>query len=76
MLGNTAFTLPSFFSPALGGARLYAGVQRRGDVCFNPSGCVHCVRNVRFTVSLTHNYVDASNLADVLTDAVRDSVQD
>ena len=36
---------------------------------------MHAVRNTRLTVSLTHNYVDASNLADVLTDAVRDSVQ-
>jgi hypothetical protein len=52
------------------------GACPAGDVCYNPSRCVHAVRNTRLTVSLTHNYVDASNLADVLTDAVRDSVQD
>jgi len=29
------------------------------------------VRNTCLTISLTHNYVDASNLPDVLADAVR-----
>ena len=57
--------------PRLAAARVYAGVQRAGDVCFNPSGCLHAVRNNAFTVSLTHNYVDASNLGAVLADGAR-----
>lgn len=56
-------------------ARLFHGFQEAGDICFNPSCCVHAVRNVGrpgdFAVSLTHNFVDASNVADVLRDAVR-----
>ena len=51
--------------------RLFHGFQRAGEVCFNPSQCVHAVRNTCLTISLTHNYVDASNLPDVLGDAVR-----
>jgi len=38
---------------------------------FNPSKCLHAVYNVEFTVSLTHNYVDASNIADIVLDAMR-----
>jgi hypothetical protein len=61
--------------PQCRGARLYRGVQRAGDVCFNPSRCVHAVRNVgecgAIVTSLTHNFVDATNLADVLSDATR-----
>jgi hypothetical protein len=38
-------------------------------VCFNPSRCVHAVRNLGnpgdVVLSLTHNFVDATNLADV-----------
>jgi len=56
-------------------ARLYRGVQRAGDVCYNPSRCVHAVRNLGgpagVVTSLTHNFVDASNLADVAADATR-----
>ena len=72
--------LPDFFAddlferwPQCQGARLYRGFQEAGEVCFNPSMCVHAVRNVAegVTVSLTHNFVDASNLADVLSDAER-----
>lgn len=36
----------------------------------NPTQCIHAVHNTRFTVSLTHNYVDATNLGDALADAV------
>tara|TARA_B100000795_G_C22630035_1_gene372260 strand:- start:26 stop:754 length:729 start_codon:yes stop_codon:yes gene_type:complete len=57
--------------PALAKVRLFHGFQRAGEVCFNPSRCVHAVRNTCLTISLTHNYVDASNLPDVLGDAVR-----
>ena len=56
-------------------ARLYHGFQNAGDVCFNPSCCAHAVRNVgapgALTISLTHNFVDATNLADVIHDATR-----
>ena len=69
--------LPDLFAPdlferhpRLRRARLFFGVQRPGDVCFNPSGCVHAVRNTEFTFSLTHNFVDATNLADAARDAV------
>lgn len=57
--------------PALATVRLFHGFQRAGEVCFNPSRSVHAVRNTCLTISLTHNYVDASNLPDVLGDAVR-----
>ena len=61
--------------PHARGARLYRGTQRAGDVCFNPSRCVHAVRNVgpwgSVVTSLTHNFVDATNLADVAADATR-----
>jgi hypothetical protein len=60
-------------------ARLFRGTQHAGDVCFNPSRCVHAVRNVGdsgdVVTSLTHNFVDATNLADVLSDATR-SIRD
>ena len=36
---------------ALAAARLYHGFQRAGEVCFNPSRCVHAVRNTALTVS-------------------------
>eukprot|EP00656_Telonema_subtile_P058019 TRINITY_DN9694_c0_g1_i1.p1 TRINITY_DN9694_c0_g1~~TRINITY_DN9694_c0_g1_i1.p1 ORF type:complete len:248 (-),score=91.85 TRINITY_DN9694_c0_g1_i1:19-762(-) len=52
-------------------ARVYAGEQRAGDIMFNPARCIHAVHNNTHTVSLTHNYVDATNLAWVLHDAVR-----
>lgn len=49
--------------------RLYRGFQEAGEVCFNPSRCVHAVRNLGdpgdVVLSLTHNFVDATNLADV-----------
>lgn len=48
--------------PTLDAVRLFHGFQRAGDVCFNPSRCVHAVRNTAPTVSLTHNYIDASNV--------------
>lgn len=61
---------PSLFAarPELASARLYRGTQRAGEVCFNPSRCVHAVRNLTFTISLTHNFIDATNLADAATD--------
>ena len=56
------------------------GVQWAGEVCFNPSRCVHAVRNVgapgETTVSLTHNFVDGTNLADALADATRSIQRD
>lgn len=76
--------LPDFFAPDVferwphaRKARLYRGFQSAGDVCFNPSRCVHAVRNVGgkggkpVVTSLTHNFVDATNLADVIADATR-----
>lgn len=78
--GDSSVPLPDFFSdglferwPHAKSARLYRGHQEPGEVCFNPSRCVHAVRNVgdHVTVSLTHNFVDASNLPDVLSDATR-----
>ena len=48
-------------------------------MCFNPSRCVHAVRNLGgwgdVVTSLTHNFVDATNLADCLEDATR-SIRD
>ena len=38
---------------------------------YNPSRCLHAVHNRTHTVSLTHNYVDGTNLPWVLEDAVR-----
>ena len=61
--------------PNIAAVRLYTAVQRAGDVVFNPSCCAHAVCNTglpgEVTVSLTHNYVDASNLTDALHDAAR-----
>lgn len=68
--------LPDLFEPnvsqfpQLRKARLFEGEQREGDICFNPTQCIHAVHNTRFTVSLTHNYVDATNLGDALVDVV------
>ena len=67
--------LPNLFEvdlvnfPELSELRLYHGVQRAGEVVFNPSRCVHAVRNLSFTVSLTHNFIDATNIADAAVDA-------
>lgn len=61
--------------PHAKGARLYRGYQQAGQVCFNPSRCVHAVRNVgegdAVVISLTHNFADATNVADFLFDATR-----
>ena len=47
-------------------------MQRAGEVVFNPSCCVHAVRNsAPLTVSCTHNFIDATNLSDALADATR-----
>ena len=54
--------------PQLRVVRLFEGVQEAGDICFNPTQCIHAVHNLEFTVSLTHNYIDASNLGDALRD--------
>ena len=80
-------TLPDFFAddlyerwPHARGARLYRGFQSAGEVCFNPSMCVHAVRNVgspsEIVISLTHNFVDASNFAEVLSDATRSIIEE
>ncbi|UPQ98513.1 JmjC domain-containing protein [Chloropicon primus] len=71
-------TLPDFFHPELyerwpkvSSARLYHGFQEEGMICFNPSRCVHAVRNVCDSISLTHNFLDATNVADAMFDACR-----
>lgn len=76
MRHHEAPPLPDLFAddvleahPRLRRARLFHGFQRKGEVCFNPSACVHAVRNRTFTLSLTHNYIDATNLADAVRDA-------
>lgn len=71
--------LPDFFAPDLferfphtKRARLYHGFQEKGMICFNPSRCVHAVRNLSdLSISLTHNFIDATNFADALFDATR-----
>jgi len=66
--GDDEIALPDLFQPdpaefpALHSARLFEGVQEEGDICYNPTQCIHAVQNLEFTVSLTHNYIDASNL--------------
>lgn len=68
--------LPDLFEPDLvrhpwlRRARLYHGWQRAGDVLYTPSSVLHAVRNLDFTISLTHNFVDASNLCDAARDAL------
>jgi len=58
--------------PSLRGARLYRGTQRAGEIVFNPSCCVHAVRNVSpLVVSCTRNFIDATNIADAVGDATR-----
>lgn len=58
--------LPDLFSPdltqwpELAQCRLYRGTQLPGDVCFNPSRCVHATRNLSLTISLTHNFIDGT----------------
>jgi len=54
--------------PWLRKARLYYGQQHAGDIMHTPSSVLHGVRNVEFTVSLTHNFVDAVNFCDVARD--------
>jgi len=67
--------LPDLFSDDVlerlpAGMCVYVGEQHAGEVCFNPSRCVHAVRNDAFTVSLTHNFIDATNLSAAIADAV------
>lgn len=52
--------------PGMREARLYEGYQEAGDVMFNPSLCVHAIVNTAPSMSVTHNYVDATNLPIVL----------
>jgi len=72
--------LPDLFDAELAGvpaaARVYTGVQYAGDIMYNPSRCLHAVHNRTHTVSLTHNYVDGTNLPWVLEDAVRSFSED
>lgn len=64
--GKSLFDLvPSELRPD---ARLYATTQRPGEIVWTPSGFVHEVRNSFTTVALTHNYVDATNIIEVLDD--------
>lgn len=66
--------LPDLFEPDLERfpwlreVRLYHGVQEAGDAVYTPSSVLHGVRNLRFTISVTHNYVDAVNLLAVVRD--------
>lgn len=68
--------LPDLFDPDtdmfpwLRQGRLYWGVQEPGDIVFTPSCVYHAVRNVEFTISVTHNYADATNIAEVLKDRI------
>jgi len=74
---NRKGNLPDLFRPDVRShpilleSRLYEGIQEAGDVMYNPSKCLHAVYNTQFTVSLTHNYVDCSNLADIVADCSR-----
>eukprot|EP00966_Prymnesium_polylepis_P041562 964777-Prymnesium_polylepis.1 len=52
--------------PHLRDLRIYHGFQGAGDICFNPTYCFHQVRNLAFSIGLTHNYIDATNLGAVL----------
>ena len=71
--------LPDLFQPdtdkfkGLKEARIYEGFQEAGDIMYNPSLCVHAVRNECSSISVTHNYVDATNLVTVLSAVVRRS---
>ena len=55
---DEAHKLPDLFAPDLARfpqltrCRLYRGTQHAGEVVFNPSRCVHAVRNSTMTVSV------------------------
>ncbi len=75
--GDDSDALPDLFDlnlkafPQLRKARLYKGTQNEGDICFNPSKCIHAVVNLEDTVSLTHNFVGPSNICHAVEDACR-----
>eukprot|EP00755_Sulcionema_specki_P032080 Sspe_Gene.19569::Locus_7143_Transcript_2_2_Confidence_0.750_Length_14972::g.19569::m.19569 len=47
--------------PDLPRATLYRYTQQPGTAIFVPSRCLHAVRNLAFSVSVTHNFVDSTN---------------
>ncbi|MEX1367766.1 MAG: cupin-like domain-containing protein [Nannocystaceae bacterium] len=51
------------------GSRFYAATQHPGEIMWTPSGLVHEVRNSFCTIAVTHNYVDATNIVEVLDDS-------
>ena len=56
--------------PRLAAARVYAGVQRAGDVCFNPSGCSTRCATTR-SPSRSPTTTSTVNLGAVLADGAR-----
>ncbi len=54
--------------PALGRARFFSAVLRRGEVLFVPCGWRHQVRNLGPSWAITENFCNASNLEDVYRD--------
>jgi arginase family enzyme len=51
--------------PDLADAQLYETIQLPGEVLWTPPLCLHAVRNLEFSIAVTENYVDLSNLVEV-----------
>ena len=48
-----------------GGAVMFEGDVREGELIFTPSKCAHAVQNTTLSIALTSNFVDLSNVIDV-----------
>jgi len=72
---------PDLFDPNVEGypwlqqVRLFYGIQKAGDIMYTPPFVLHGVRNLEFTISITHNFVDAVNLFAVLEDRLLHYIQ-
>ena len=53
---------------------VYSGIQEPGDLIFVPSGALHAVKNLDFTIAVTHNFVDSTRL-DELNDLMKKGLE-
>jgi hypothetical protein len=48
--------------PELDGIDIFDGIQRPGEIVWNPSRIIHGVLNLGFATTVTYNYIDLTNL--------------
>ena len=52
--------------PATAGMPVWETEQKPGEIVWTPPRCIHAVRNIEYSIAVTQNYIDLSNLHHVL----------